>query len=93
MKSKLIILGCGSSVGVPRADGFFGNGSLPWNMILFGLLLGIVILGIDIFLDAKNYNFRLHLMPIAVGMYLPFGLSTPILIGGILSYLITIFLL
>jgi len=25
MKSKLIILGCGSSVGVPRIDGFWGN--------------------------------------------------------------------
>ena len=25
MKSKLIILGCGSSVGVPRADGFWGS--------------------------------------------------------------------
>ena len=27
-------------------------------------------------------------MPIAVGFYLPFGLSIPILIGGLLSYLI-----
>ena len=25
MKSKLIILGCGSSIGVPRIDGFWGN--------------------------------------------------------------------
>ena len=25
MKAKLIILGCGSSVGVPRIDGFWGN--------------------------------------------------------------------
>ena len=25
MKKKLIILGCGSSVGVPRIDGFWGN--------------------------------------------------------------------
>ena len=25
MKSNLIILGCGSSVGVPRIDGFWGN--------------------------------------------------------------------
>ena len=25
MKSKLIILGCGSSVGVPRVDGFWGK--------------------------------------------------------------------
>ena len=27
-------------------------------------------------------------MPIAVGMYLPFGLSTPILIGGLISHFI-----
>ena len=25
MKIKFIILGCGSSMGVPRSDGFFGN--------------------------------------------------------------------
>ena len=25
MKIKVIILGCGSSMGVPRSDGFFGN--------------------------------------------------------------------
>ena len=27
-------------------------------------------------------------MPVAVGMYLPFGLSTPILIGGIIAHFI-----
>lgn len=30
---------------------------------------------------------RAHLMPIAVGMYLPFGLATPILIGGLIAHL------
>ncbi len=70
------------------ADGFFGNGSLPWDMIIIGLLIGIIILIIDNYLENKNYNFRLHLMPIAVGIYLPFGLSTPILIGGIISHLV-----
>ena len=25
MKTKLIILGCGSSIGTPRIDGFWGN--------------------------------------------------------------------
>ena len=25
MRSKLIILGCGSSIGVPRIDGYWGN--------------------------------------------------------------------
>jgi len=92
------------------ADGFFGDGILPWNMVGIGAILGILILIADSFLvswynlkkqvsklehDAykqKNYkssdNFRLHLMPIAVGMYLPFGLSTPILIGGLLAHFI-----
>ena len=27
-------------------------------------------------------------MPIAVGMYLPFGLSTPILVGGLISHFV-----
>ena len=27
-------------------------------------------------------------MPVAVGMYLPFGLSTPILLGGLMAYFI-----
>ena len=27
-------------------------------------------------------------MPIAVGIYLPFGLSTPILLGGLISYFV-----
>ena len=34
-------------------------------------------------------NFRLHLMPIAVGIYLPFGLATPILVGGIIAHFIS----
>jgi len=25
MKAKLLILGCGSSIGVPRIDGFWGD--------------------------------------------------------------------
>ena len=28
-------------------------------------------------------------MPIAVGMYLPFGLATPILVGGIIAHLVS----
>ena len=78
------------------AKGFFGDGVLPWNMVAIGAVLGIIILSADSFLERwyklKNIqnpnSFRLHLMPIAVGMYLPFGLSTPILIGGLLAHFI-----
>jgi uncharacterized oligopeptide transporter (OPT) family protein len=39
--------------------------------------------------ERRQAAFRLHLMPVAVGMYLPFGLSTPILLGGVINYLVT----
>ena len=70
------------------ANGFFGDGVLPWDMVAIGSVLGILLLLGDAFLASKNSTFRLHLMPVAVGMYLPFGLSTPILIGGLLAHFI-----
>ena len=70
------------------AKGFFGDGILPWNMVLIGCALGAIILVIDYILETKNSSFRLYLMPVAVGIYLPFGLSTPILIGGLMAHFI-----
>jgi uncharacterized oligopeptide transporter (OPT) family protein len=55
-------------------------------MIGLGVGLGLGILAIDAVLQSRGYRFRLHLMPIAVGMYLPFGLATPILVGGLISH-------
>ncbi len=68
------------------AEGFSGKGVLPWGLIGIGACLGCVILVIDTLLKTTNVGFRAYLMPIAVGMYLPFGLATPILIGGLLAY-------
>ena len=72
------------------ANGFFGDGKLPLDMVAIGAILGIIILIIDniFFSSNKKDGFRLHLMPIAVGMYLPFGLSTPILAGGLLAHFV-----
>ena len=70
------------------AKGFFGDGVLPWDMVLIGCTLGVIILVIDYILEEKNSSFRLYLMPVAVGIYLPFGLSTPILIGGLMAHFI-----
>ena len=71
------------------ARGFFGQGELPWSLVALGAGLGVGVLCIDRMLAQRQASFRAHLMPIAVGMYLPFGLSVPILMGGILSFLIT----
>jgi len=68
------------------AEAFSGVGTLPWEMIAIGAAVGIVILLIDAALKASGAEFRAHLMPIAVGMYLPFGLTIPILIGGLIAH-------
>lgn len=68
------------------ARGFSGESQLPWDMIGYGVLVGGVILLLDWYLRVSGKKFRAHLMPIAVGMYLPFGLAAPILIGGLIAH-------
>lgn len=69
-------------------DGFFGEGTLPKNMVVVGMVVGLLILIIDEFLRRSESKVRLHLMPVAVGIYLPFGLSVPIVLGGIIRTLV-----
>ena len=71
------------------AEGFTGGAALPWDMVGLGAGLGALVLALDRVLAARGSAFRLHLMPLAVGMYLPFGLGTPILLGGIMAHLLT----
>jgi putative OPT family oligopeptide transporter len=86
--------GIGDGLKAPQASLFasitkalFGNGSLPVNMVIIGMVLGVVILVVDHFL-LKDKKFRLHLMPLAVGIYLPVTLAYPILFGGLIRYAI-----
>ncbi len=64
--------------------GIFGAGQIPWNLVGWGAAVGIVAILIDRFvLEPRATRFRLHPMPLAVGMYLPWTVTTPILIGGL----------
>ena len=68
------------------AKGIFGDGNIPWDMVQIGVGVGVALLLIDGVLKSRKSSFRMHVMPVAVGMYLPFGLSTPILIGGLIAH-------
>lgn len=68
------------------AEGFTGAGTLPWDLIGVGAAIGLAILIFDAWLERRGSKFRAYLMPIAVGMYLPFGLATPVLIGGLIAH-------
>ncbi|MGQ9603910.1 MAG: OPT family oligopeptide transporter [bacterium] len=67
------------------ARAMFTDQPMPWTMVEIGILVGIAIIIIDEILKMKGSKFRTHVMPVAVGIYLPLGLSVPILIGGILN--------
>ncbi len=68
-------------------QGFFGEAELPWHLIAAGAAVGLVIIVVDqLVLLPKKSSFRLFVMPVAVGMYLPLGLSTAILLGGLLAW-------
>jgi putative OPT family oligopeptide transporter len=66
---------------------FMGKG-LPVNMILIGVIIGILLIIIDELLKMRGTKFRAYIMPTAVGIYLPLVLSTPILIGGIINLIV-----
>jgi putative OPT family oligopeptide transporter len=68
------------------ARGFFGDIQLPWGLVALGAVLGLIVLGIDALIERRGGTFRLHLMPIAVGLYLPFGVSLPLLFGGLVEW-------
>ena len=63
----------------------FGDAPLPWNMVWagVGIALGLVVL--DGYLERTGSRFRAHVMPVAVGIYLPIALMVPIFLGGIIS--------
>jgi putative OPT family oligopeptide transporter len=86
--------GIGDGLKAPQAMLFasltkalFGQGELATSFVLYGVALGVIIILLDEFF-LKNKSFRLHLMPLAVGIYLPVTLAYPIFLGGLMRYLV-----
>lgn len=69
------------------AEGIFG-GDLSWGMVYIGAGIGIIIILIDQYLKARNFEFRMPVLAVAVGIYLPFHLDSAIFVGGLLAYFI-----
>lgn len=70
------------------AKGIFVGG-LPWGMIAVGALVGVAVILIDEY-RKRTAPGRWHapILAVAVGIYLPLELSTPIFAGGVLAHLV-----
>lgn len=69
------------------SSGIFSR-NLEWTMIIIGLGLGAVIIVLDFILQRSGSKFRLPALAVGMGIYLPPSITTPIFIGGLLSWII-----
>jgi putative OPT family oligopeptide transporter len=60
--------------------------NLPWMMVGIGAAVAVAIIVADLILESREAKFRMPVLAVAVGIYLPIELATPILIGGLLSW-------
>jgi len=67
------------------AEGVFEQ-NLPWGMIVLGMVVAVIVISLDKWQERRGSEFRLPVLAVAVGIYLPFELSVPIFIGGIVAW-------
>jgi len=69
------------------ASGIFGAG-IDWLFIYIGFALAVALIILDKIQEARGSSFRFPVLAVAVGVYLPLGLSVPIFIGGGIAWLV-----
>lgn len=60
--------------------------NLDWDMVLIGCGVAVIIIVIDEFL--RRVNMSLPCLAVGLGIYLPGEITTPIILGGFISYLV-----
>jgi uncharacterized oligopeptide transporter (OPT) family protein len=56
-------------------------------MVAVGMAIAACVIGLDVVLARRGSSFRVPVLAVAVGIYLPFELAVPIAIGGVVSLL------
>ena len=67
------------------ADGVF-NGNLPWAFVYIGGVIAVALIFIDLRQEKIGSDFRVPVLAVAVGIYLPITLTVPIFIGGMVNH-------
>lgn len=67
------------------ADGVF-KGNLPWSFVYIGAVIAVILILIDLRQEKAGSDFRVPVLAVAVGIYLPIELTVPIFIGGMINH-------
>ncbi len=69
------------------AKGVF-HGGLPWNYVFVGMVVAVAVIAMDVYLERKGSSFRMPVLAVAIGIYLPLELEVPIFAGGLIHQLL-----
>lgn len=72
------------------ARGVF-HGGLPWNYVFVGMAAAAVVIILDVWLERRGSAFRMPVLAVAIGIYLPLELEVPIIAGGIIHQLLRVY--
>ena len=64
------------------------DGTLPYTMILIGGILAIIVIASDFLCMIFKLNFRIAVLAVSLGLYIPMDVILTIFIGGILSSIV-----
>lgn len=68
------------------AEGVFTH-SLDWTMFSIGAALAIIFIIVDHLLKDSDSTWRLPVLAVALGIYMPLDITIPLLVGGIIASL------
>jgi putative OPT family oligopeptide transporter len=64
------------------------SGNLPWDFVGIGAFLALMIIVLDEYLLRRGSSFHTPVLAVTIGIYLPLELEVPILVGGVIYYLV-----
>jgi putative OPT family oligopeptide transporter len=70
------------------ARGVFRN-DLPWTMVYIGMAIAVLIILADQYQEKRGSEWRIPVLAVAVGLYLPFELDSAIMVGGLISWAVS----
>lgn len=82
------------ALGAPKAalmavisTGVFSQ-SLDWSMFKIGAALAVAVIAMDEYLKRTHASWRLPIMGVALGIYMPLDVSVPVFIGGVVASIV-----
>ena len=58
-------------------------------MIYAGMAIGVAVILLDVYQESRGSDFRVPVLAVAVGIYLPFELDSSIFLGGLIAWAVS----